>query len=313
MAALCSYRNKLIQELLQGQKFANELRLLLHDEHKPFQQQQQHGLVSSHQQELAVKILRSFTESLSALSSGTTSELLVSDDRDYHQLQLLPPTNSSNGSPCTDDRRLEDSGESQKRPAFSNKDRRGCYKRKKNLDTWRMVSSTVEDAHAWRKYGQKEILNAKHPRSYYRCTHKYDQGCRATKQVQRMEDNPEMFEITYIGNHTCKDLFTAPKIITDSDHPWGTTGSHIVRSLNSYTPTKIKQECKEETTQSDDISENLSSLDSVVWDDLVPFESSDPAAAAVSTVYSCNKMPSNSFDIDLDREFHFDESEFLLN
>lgn len=129
-----------------------------------------------------------------------------------------------------------------------------------------------------------------------------------------MEDNPEMFETTYIGNHTCKDLFAAPKIITDSDHPWGTTGSYIVSSLSSYTPTKIKLECKEETTQSDDISENLSSLDSVVWDDLVPFESSDPAAAAaISTVYSCNKMPSNSFDIDLDREFHFDESEFLLS
>ncbi|XP_044461709.1 WRKY DNA-binding transcription factor 70-like [Mangifera indica] len=292
MAALCSNRNKLIQELLQGRKFANQLQVLLHDEHKPFQQQQQEdGLVSSRQQELVLKILRSFTETLSVLSSCTTTKVAVSDNSD------LLPNNSLNDSPCTDDRRLEDSGESKKRPAGSTY-RRGCYKRKKDLETWRKVSSTLEDGHAWRKYGQKEILNAKHPRNYYRCKHKYDQGCRATKQVQRMENHPELYEITYIGSHTCQDLLTAPKFITDSDLPW---------------ETKIKEECKEETTQSDDISENLSSLDSAVWDDLIPFESSDPTAAAISTVYSSNKMPCDSFEIDFCREFGFDESEFLLS
>lgn len=124
MAALCSNRNKLIQELLQGRKFANQLQVLLHDEHKPFQQQQQQdGLVSSRQQELVLKILRSFTETLSVLSSCTTTKVAVSDNSD------LLPNNSLNDSPCTDDRRLEDSGESKKRPAGSTY-RRGCYKRK---------------------------------------------------------------------------------------------------------------------------------------------------------------------------------------
>ena len=35
---------------------------------------------------------------------------------------------------------------------------------RKNSETWTAVSSTIEDGHAWRKYGQKEILNAKFPR-----------------------------------------------------------------------------------------------------------------------------------------------------
>lgn len=124
MAALCSNRSKLIQELRQGQKFANQLQLTLHQDHKPFEQK--HGLVSSHQQELIVKILRSFNETLSVLSSGTSAELVVSKNHDHQQ---FPPTNSSNDSPCTDDRRWEDSGESKKGPA-SSKARRGCYKRK---------------------------------------------------------------------------------------------------------------------------------------------------------------------------------------
>nr|KYP72680.1 putative WRKY transcription factor 70 [Cajanus cajan] len=41
--------------------------------------------------------------------------------------------------------------------------------------------------------------------SYFRCTYGYghDQRCMATKQVQQCEENPDMYEITYIGNHTC--------------------------------------------------------------------------------------------------------------
>ena len=36
---------------------------------------------------------------------------------------------------------------------------------RKTTQTWAKVSHTTDDDHAWRKYGQKEILNAKHPRS----------------------------------------------------------------------------------------------------------------------------------------------------
>ncbi|OEL38441.1 putative WRKY transcription factor 53 [Dichanthelium oligosanthes] len=61
----------------------------------------------------------------------------------------------------------------------------------------------VDDGHSWRKYGQKEILGAKNPRGYYRCTHRHSQGCQATKQVQRTDEDPTLFDVIYHGEHTC--------------------------------------------------------------------------------------------------------------
>uniref|UniRef100_A0A3Q7IIH6 WRKY domain-containing protein n=1 Tax=Solanum lycopersicum TaxID=4081 RepID=A0A3Q7IIH6_SOLLC len=62
-----------------------------------------------------------------------------------------------------------------------------CNKRRKiSATTIKEVSTLVDDGHVWRKYGQKEILNFPHPRNYYRCTCKFDQGCEATKQLNMM-------------------------------------------------------------------------------------------------------------------------------
>ncbi|KAL6896866.1 hypothetical protein ACP4OV_007438 [Aristida adscensionis] len=67
---------------------------------------------------------------------------------------------------------------------------------------------------SWRKYGQKFIQGSpNNPRSYYRCTHRPDQGCRATRQVQASEANPSEFVISYFGEHTCRDPSTMPLII----------------------------------------------------------------------------------------------------
>ncbi|XVE64337.1 hypothetical protein DITRI_Ditri07aG0093600 [Diplodiscus trichospermus] len=65
------------------------------------------------------------------------------------------------------------------------------------------LEGALDDGFSWRKYGQKDILGAKYPRGYYRCTHRIVQGCLATKQVQRSDDDPTIFEITYRGSHTC--------------------------------------------------------------------------------------------------------------
>ncbi|XP_071725576.1 probable WRKY transcription factor 70 isoform X2 [Rutidosis leptorrhynchoides] len=62
------------------------------------------------------------------------------------------------------------------------------------------------DGYMWRKYGQKEILNAKYPREYYRCTYRNTDGCCATKQVQRCSKDPSVFEITYLGEHNCPKI-----------------------------------------------------------------------------------------------------------
>ncbi|EYU20127.1 hypothetical protein ABFS82_06G056500 [Erythranthe guttata] len=67
-----------------------------------------------------------------------------------------------------------------------------------------------EDGYTWRKYGQKEILGSTYPRSYYRCTHQKFYECPAKKQVQRLDDDPFTFEVTYRGSHTCHMSSTAP-------------------------------------------------------------------------------------------------------
>ncbi|GAB4832070.1 WRKY transcription factor [Ancistrocladus abbreviatus] len=89
-----------------------------------------------------------------------------------------------------------------------------------------------EDGYTWRKYGQKEILNAIYPRAYYRCTHQKLYNCPAKKLVQRLNDSPGIFEITYRGNHICSHvsstapsfpLPTPPWPVATSDHMTVTT------------------------------------------------------------------------------------------
>ncbi|KAK4579733.1 hypothetical protein RGQ29_029409 [Quercus rubra] len=185
----------------------------------------------------------------------------------------LQPINKSDSSTGLFSQRLgkwsDDSGESRTSP--TPEDWRGCYKRRKTTETWAIVSHTTDDDHAWKKYGEKEILNAKYPRSYFKCTRRLDKGCLATKQVQRMEEDPQMFQITYKGLHTCKDTLKGPQIIREPD-PWETyivnnppdsmwgnskQADHDQALSSSTTPT-MKQESKEEALS--DLTDNLSSL-----------------------------------------------------
>ncbi|KAL1535970.1 transcription factor WRKY19-like [Salvia divinorum] len=62
----------------------------------------------------------------------------------------------------------------------------------------------LDDGYNWRKYGQKDILGTNHPRAYYRCTHRNTQGCLATKQVQRADEDTTVFEVIYRGKHSCR-------------------------------------------------------------------------------------------------------------
>ncbi|VFQ82031.1 unnamed protein product [Cuscuta campestris] len=87
---------------------------------------------------------------------------------------------------------------------------RGVFKKRKTSGSQqvRVCSATglgggLDDGHSWRKYGQKDILGANHPRAYYRCTHRYMQGCMAKKHIQRSDADPSIFEVTYKGTHTC--------------------------------------------------------------------------------------------------------------
>ncbi|CAL9116484.1 unnamed protein product [Musa acuminata var. zebrina] len=106
------------------------------------------------------------------------------------------------------------SGESSRSETSKLTFREQMSKKRKKLPRWTRevrvssgagggVHGPVDDGYSWRKYGQKDILGSKHPRGYYRCTHRIMQGCPATKQVQRSDEDPLLFHVTYHGAHTC--------------------------------------------------------------------------------------------------------------
>lgn len=47
-------------------------------------------------------------------------------------------------------------------------------------------------------------------RSYFRCTHQKLYQCPAKKQVQRLDSDPNIFAVTYRGDHICHMSSTAP-------------------------------------------------------------------------------------------------------
>ncbi|XAR68704.1 hypothetical protein NMG60_11000052 [Bertholletia excelsa] len=272
---LSLHRKRAIEELLRGRESANQLRLLVS---KPF------PLHGSAAQDLLAQVLGSLTDTIFMLKNSSAAD-------EFSQI----PENAGVNSPPWDGRKSEDSYESSKTSSAS-KEPRGCHKRRKTSRTWTTVSPTIiDDGHAWRKYGQKLILNAKHPRSYYRCTHKYDQGCQATKQVQKTEDETPMYRTTYYGHHTCKNLLNkSPQahIILDSN-PRGS----VLLSFGSTIPVNqsdeprfpafplIKQEYKEDKPTS--ISHDQSSTSDYLL-------SPDPTTLESSWVYSCTDSPHGS-------------------
>ncbi|XP_010036006.1 WRKY DNA-binding transcription factor 70 [Eucalyptus grandis] len=177
---------KAMKELVRGQDLAKRL-----------QKSISRGGSPSSAEDDAQELVASFTKALSVLSHSESDDgSQVSDGQN-------DPAARSDGS----------SEESSKR-----KDGRGRYKRRRPSDTWSKISPTlVDDGHAWRKYGQKSILNTDFPRSYYRCTHKVEQKCPATKQVQMISKDPPMYQSTYYGRHTCKNLLNSPQIIVDHE------------------------------------------------------------------------------------------------
>ncbi|KAG7561084.1 WRKY domain superfamily [Arabidopsis thaliana x Arabidopsis arenosa] len=57
-----------------------------------------------------------------------------------------------------------------------------------------------------RKFSVLDFLD----RAYYRCTHQKLYKCPAKKQVQRLDEDPYTFRITYRSSHTCHSFTTSP-------------------------------------------------------------------------------------------------------
>lgn len=256
-------------ELVRGKETATQLKTVLQ---KPVTD---HGSVLA--KELSLKIIRSFTEILSVLNYGGGANK-----------RSLIGAGDQGGLDC--------SGESKKRRRA--KARRGCYKRRKTSDSWTTASPTKEDGCAWRKYGQKIILNAKYPRCYFRCSHK-NQGCKATKQVQRIKEDPILYRTTYFGHHTCRDKLRAPQIIIDTDLPESNLLCFEEKIPQVDAGRTIPFESKEDIVRSD-MSDTKSSPDSSLWHDMKSLE----PVMVWSPKMKCLDM--EGFDEFADLDFTFD-------
>ncbi|KAK2664254.1 hypothetical protein Ddye_002828 [Dipteronia dyeriana] len=187
----------LMSELIEGMEFAKQLRVHL-------------GSTSSVETTdvLVQRILSSYEKALLILKwpgSGSTTVQAQQANIGAAVVNCCVPESpiSINGSPTSDDidgvfkDNLDHQENSKKRKTQS----RWTDKVRVSFESG--LEGPHEDGFSWRKYGQKDILAAKYPRSYYRCTYRNTQNCRATKQVQRSDEDPTIFEVTYIGTHTC--------------------------------------------------------------------------------------------------------------
>ncbi|CAL4900038.1 unnamed protein product [Urochloa decumbens] len=145
--------------------------------------------------------------------------------------------------------------------------RTACRRRAHNSSTVTVTIKDIEDGHAWRKYGQKEIQNSKHPKAYFRCTHKYDQQCAAQRQVQRCDDDPEAFRVTYIGAHTCRDpAAVAPLVLHDADE------LHAGSRLISFAPNNASAATASTTTTGNTSSQQGDNKDAALLAGLRPLK-----------------------------------------
>ncbi|XP_022136601.1 probable WRKY transcription factor 41 [Momordica charantia] len=183
-------QKSLIGELIQGMELTKQLRAELNLES-----------AAESRGSLVQGILSSYEKALIILKwNGAMSQPQMAEAA----ASALPGSPISvNESPSSDDsgRGLKDSQEPTKESKKRKTQPRWTEQVKVNSETG--FEGPYEDGYSWRKYGQKDILGATYPRSYYRCTFRNTQNCWAVKQVQRSDEDPSVFEITYRGKHTC--------------------------------------------------------------------------------------------------------------
>ncbi|KAG4938070.1 hypothetical protein AAZX31_16G024800 [Glycine max] len=178
----------LIDELMQGKELAKQL-----CDHLV-------SLSSSSSHEtnevLIEKILSTYEKALAMLNCKAN---VGESKANINGSMMDSPCSFTNGSPKSE----------VMEPEIKNKD---VFKKRKTMSTCTEQvkvclgtahEGSLDDGYSWRKYGQKDILGAKFPRGYYRCTYRNVQGCLATKQVQKSDEDPMICEITYKGRHTC--------------------------------------------------------------------------------------------------------------
>ncbi|KAJ1395746.1 WRKY domain [Sesbania bispinosa] len=178
----------LIHELLKGLDLARQLQIYLH--------------VSSSSKEtrevLIENIISSFEKALEMVNwKGPVGESSQQPSGVAIRMSDSPPLSSPRSEDSDKDLKDQEQNASRKRNILPR------WTKQIRVTPGMGVEGPLDDGYSWRKYGQKDILGAMYPRGYYRCTHRNVQGCLATKQVQRSDEDSTIFEITYRGKHTC--------------------------------------------------------------------------------------------------------------
>ncbi|KAI4319982.1 hypothetical protein MLD38_033512 [Melastoma candidum] len=194
-------RKNLVNELLQGRELTKQLQSHL-----------RHAPSSSESREmrdlLIFRILLTYDRALSMLDSSYLAGDSAGTDgggvsRPSRKTESPPSPGESprSGDVDRDNREHEDNNNHP--DSRSNRKAMPRWTKRVRVTHGSLIEGQLDDGLNWRKYGQKDILGARFPRGYYRCTYKAIQGCLATKQVQQSDEDPSVFEITYRGRHTC--------------------------------------------------------------------------------------------------------------
>ncbi|MED6180144.1 hypothetical protein PIB30_007655 [Stylosanthes scabra] len=181
-------QNGLINELIQGKELAKQLCNTLLSSSSSSSPSS-----SSSNEFLIEKILSTYEKALTMLNSH--SNLI-----------------STNGSPSRSDLIHDD--EFKHKPPSNKRKTMPKWTEKVKVCSQTGLEGSLDDGYCWRKYGQKDILGAKFPRGYYRCTYRNVQGCLATKQVQKSDEDPTMIEVNYRGRHTCTQSKNSNKVFS---------------------------------------------------------------------------------------------------
>lgn len=155
----------------------------------------------------------------------------------------------------------------------------------------------VDDGFSWRKYGQKDILGAKYPRSYYRCTHRMSQGCLATKHVQRSDSDPSFFDVSYRGVHTC--------FVSDTPRK-PTEPQQTVNLTQNAKSEQVHNDCIFASFSGQNGDFSTQDLPSTFVTENVP-----QSTAELGFGEDMETAGSTMFDLGFDQSFHFDASSYF--
>ncbi|PIN27126.1 hypothetical protein CDL12_00098 [Handroanthus impetiginosus] len=220
----------LVKELSEGRELAAQLQGHLNGQSSNSHQMREfllHKILNSYDQALAVlKHGHAGTSGGGGGEAAAPGATAVGTSESPRSLVGSPPTDDS-------DQDFKDQASRKRKVVPSSTE-----KVKVNPATG--IEGQLDDGYSWRKYGQKDILGAKYPRGYYRCTHRHGQGCLATKYVQRSDEDPNTYEITYRRTHTCNPRTNANNPPVSTLDPQNENPNPLPRSEQNQPPLNIQ-------------------------------------------------------------------------